>query len=92
MYDLPDWQLELELRFNIAYKWVCGFSAFAQTPEHSYFGRFRKRVGIKGIGKIFKSIVNKSKEKHLVGGIFYFVDVTSIVTKNTTWGRTRQSN
>ena len=85
LYDLSDRQLEKELRFNIAYKWFCGFTAFEQTPDHSYFGRFRERIGTKRIGKLFKAIVNKAKEKHLVRGVFHFVDATSIVTKNTTW-------
>ena len=85
MYDLSDRELERELRFNIAYKWFCGFTAFEQTPDHSYFGRFRERVGTKRIGKLFKAIVNKAKEKHLIRGVFHFVDATSIVTKNTTW-------
>lgn len=85
MYDLSDRELERELRFNIAYKWFCGFTAFEQTPDHSYFGRFRERIGTKRIGKLFKAIVNKAKEKQLIRGVFHFVDATSIVTKNTTW-------
>ena len=51
----------------------------------SYFGRFRERVGTRRIGKLFKAIVNKAKETHLVRGVFHFVDATSIITKNTTW-------
>lgn len=86
MYDLSDRELERELRFNIAYKWFCGFTAFEQTPDHSYFGRFREREGTKRIGKVFKAIVNKAKEKQLIRGVFHFVDARSIVTKNTTWG------
>ena len=85
MYDLSDRQLERELRFNIAYKWFCGFTAFEKTPDHSYFGRFRNRIGTKGIGKLFKAIVNKAKERHLVKAVFHFADATSIITKNTTW-------
>ena len=85
MYDLSDRQLERELRFNIAYRWFCGFTAFEQTPDHSYFGRFRERVGTKRIGKVFKAIVNKAKEKQLIRAMFHFVDATSIITKNTTW-------
>ena len=37
------------------------------------------------MGKIFKAIVNKAKEKQLIRGVFHFVDATSIITKNTTW-------
>ena len=85
MYDLSDRQLERELRFNIAYKWFCGFTAFEKTPDHSFFGRFRDMVGTNRIGKMFKAIVKKAREKQLIRGIFHFVDATSIITKNTTW-------
>ena len=34
--------------------------------------------------RFFKSIVSKAKDKHLIRVVFYFVDATSIVTKNTT--------
>ena len=61
LYDRSDRQMEKDLRFNIAYKWFCGFTAFEETPDHSFFGRFRKQVGTQRIGKIFKSIVNKSR-------------------------------
>ena len=84
-YDRSDRQMERDLRFNIAYRWFCGFTAFEETPDHSFFGRFRKQVGTQRIGKLFKAIVNKAKEKHLVRGVFHFVDATSIITKNTTW-------
>ncbi len=85
MYDLSDRRLEKELRFNLAYRWFCGFTAFEKTPDHSYFGRFRERLGTKRIGKLFNAIVKKAKEKHLIREIFQFVDATSIITKNTTW-------
>jgi len=85
LYDRSDRQMEQDLRFNIAYKWFCGFTAFEDTPDHSFFGRFRKQVGTQRIGKIFKAIVNKSKEKELIRGVFHFADATSIITKNTTW-------
>lgn len=84
-YDLSDRELEDRLRYDLGFKWFCGFTAFEQTPDHSYFGRFRERVGTKRIGKLFKVIVKKAKEKHLIRGVFHFVDATSIVTKNTTW-------
>ena len=84
-YDLSDRELEDRLRYDLGFKWFCGFTAFEQTPDHSYFGRFRERVGTKRIGKLFKAIVNKAKEKHLIRGVFHFVDATSIISKNTTW-------
>jgi len=50
MYDLSDRQLERELRFNIAYKWFCGFTAFHKpgldARENPNFGS-----AIKGISE-----------------------------------------
>ena len=37
-YDLSDREMEQRLRFDIAFKWFCGFTAFETTPDHSYFG------------------------------------------------------
>ena len=37
MYDLSDRRLEKELRFNLAYRWFCGFTAFEKksiVPIH----------------------------------------------------------
>ena len=84
-YDLSDRQLEERLNFDLAFKWFCGFTAFEETPDHSYFCRFRKLVGTKRIGKIFKTIVNRSKKAGILRSIFHFVDATAIISKNTTW-------
>ena len=91
-YDLSDRQLEERLRYDLGFKCFCGFTAFEQTPDHSYFGRFRERIGTKRIGKLFKAIVNKAKEKQLIRSVFHFVDATSIITKNTTWASKRQGD
>jgi IS5 family transposase len=84
-YDLSDRELETRLRFDIAFRWFCGFTAFEATPDHSFFCRFRKLIGTKGIGTLFKIIVNRSKEKGLMRSVFRFADATSIITKQTTW-------
>ena len=52
-YDLSDRQLEERLRFDQAFRWFAGFTAFEETPDHSFFCRFRKLVGTNRIGKIF---------------------------------------
>ncbi|MSR88662.1 MAG: transposase [Candidatus Margulisbacteria bacterium] len=64
-YDLSDRELEKRLRFDIVFRWVCGFSAFEETPDHTFFCRFRKLIGTKSIELLFKIIVNRSKEKEL---------------------------
>ena len=58
-----------------------------ETPDHSYFCRFRKLVGTKRIGKIFKTIVNRSKKAGILRSVFHFVDATAIISKNTTWSQ-----
>ena len=58
-YDLSDRELEVRLRFDMAFRWFCGFTAFEETPDHSFFCRFRKMVGTKRIGLLFKSIVKR---------------------------------
>ena len=80
-YDLSDRELEKRLRFDIAFKWFCGFTAFEQTPDHTFFCRFRKTLGTKRIGQLFKAIVTKSKdakimrrmEKKVFRGLEHFV-------------------
>ena len=84
-YDLSDRELETRLRFDIAFRWFCGFTAFEPTPDHTFFCRFRKLIGTKGIGLLFKIIVNRSKEKGIMRSVFRFADATSIITKQTTW-------
>ncbi|MSR88820.1 MAG: transposase, partial [Candidatus Margulisbacteria bacterium] len=44
-YDLSDRELETRLRFDIAFRWFCGFTAFEATPDHTFFCRFRKLIG-----------------------------------------------
>lgn len=45
----------------------------------------RKIIGTKRIGKIFRAIVNKLDDQNILGNVFYFVDATTIKTKETTW-------
>lgn len=85
-YDLSDRQLEERLRFDLAFKWFCGFTAFEATPDHSYFGRFRETAGTKRIGTLFSTIVKRSSRAGIMRHVFRFADASSIISKNTTWG------
>lgn len=84
-YDLSDRELESRLRFDIAFRWFCGFSAFEQTPDHSYFGRFRELLGTKRIGKLFALIVKRASNMGIMRHMFRFADSSTIISKNTTW-------
>lgn len=41
---------------NFAIRWFCGFGLTEKTPDHSYFGKFRKRIGTKHLADIFNSV------------------------------------
>ena len=84
-YDLSDRELEKRLRFDLGFRWFCGFTAFGTTPDHSFFCRFRKLMGTKRIGSLFKAIVNRSKDEKIMRSTFRFADATAIITKQTTW-------
>ena len=84
-YDLSDRELEKRLRFDMVFRWFCGFTAFEDTPDHSFFCRFRKLMGTKKIGELFKVIVNRAKESGIMRSVFRFADAKAIVTKETTW-------
>ena len=84
-YDLSDRELETRLRFDQAFKWFCGFTAFEETPDHSFFCRFRKLMGTKRIGQLFDLIVKRSKDDKIMRSVFRFSDATAIITKQTTW-------
>ncbi len=84
-YDLSDRELEKRLRFDMAFRWFCGFTAFEETPEHSFFCRFRKLMGAKRIGHLFKLIVKKAKDEKVMRSVFRFADATTVITKQTTW-------
>ena len=43
--DLSDREMERFLQENNAGKWFCDLSLGEKSPDHSYFGDFRKRIG-----------------------------------------------
>lgn len=83
--DYSDRQMERALAENIAVKWYCGFELGEETPDHSYFGKLRKRLGTKSIQKVFESVRESFTAKGLVSDVFQFVDATAIITKNALW-------
>jgi len=83
--DYSDRQMEKALEENVALKWFCGFSLLEPTPDHSYFGKLRKRLGTKPIADLFHS-VNAVLDSHgLVGNVFTFIDASALVTKSALW-------
>ena len=77
--------MEERLRYDMAFRWFCGFKIGAATPDHSYSSRIRTYLGIKRVGKIFDEIRRKAESKGIVRKVFTFVDASAIKTKETTW-------
>lgn len=83
--DYSDRQMEKALRENIAVRWFCGFSLLEDTPDHSYFGKLRKRIGASRLAEIFNKVNEAMKKKNLFGEVFTFIDASSIITKTALW-------
>ena len=84
-YDLSDRELEERLRYDMAFRWFCGFGITEQTPDHTFLSRTRKQIGTKRIGQIFNYINKKAENSGIIRNVFHFADATSIISKETTW-------
>lgn len=83
--DYSDREMERVLKENVAVKWFCGFGLLEKTPDHSYFGKLRKRLETKNIADIFNNINDLLRNKGLFGDVFKFIDASAIVTKTALW-------
>jgi transposase, IS5 family len=83
--DYSDRQMESAVRENLAIRWFVGFSLREKTPDHSYFGKFRKRIGTKYLADLFNSINDQLQREGLFGNIFYFIDASAIIAKTALW-------
>jgi len=83
--DYSDREMEAAVRENLAIRWFCEFSLSEKTPDHSYFGKFRKRIGTRHLADIFNTINTQMQQKGLFGNIFYFIDASAIISKSALW-------
>lgn len=83
--DLSDREMERYLQENNAGKWFCDLSLGEKSPDHSYFGEFRKRLGTKRLMSIFNQVRDSLKSMGLIREVFTFVDASQLVSKLTTW-------
>ena len=83
--DYSDREMERCLEENIAVKWFCGFELLEKTPDHSYFGKMRKRLGTKSIADIFNAVNAELRKKGYFGDVFKFIDASAIITKTALW-------
>lgn len=83
--DISDREMERFMRENLAAKWFCGFGLSDRTPDHSFFGSFRKRLGTKRLMDIFNCLRASLKAAGLIREVFTFVDASQLVSKLSTW-------
>jgi transposase, IS5 family len=83
--DYSDRQMEKAVRHNMAIRWFCGFGLTEETPDHSYLGKLRKRLGTKNIANLFQQVNDMLASQGLVGNVFTFIDASAIVTKTALW-------
>jgi IS5 family transposase len=83
--DYSDRQMEKALQENVALKWFCGFGLLEATPDHSYFGKLRKRLGAEKLSRLFRSVNDALEKRGLFGNVFTFIDASAIVTKTALW-------
>jgi len=83
--DYSDREMEHAMRENMAVRWFCGFGLTETTPDHSYCHKLRNRIGTKHLADLFKQVGRILEQKGLVGKTFYFIDASSIITKNALW-------
>ena len=65
--DYSDREMEKALRYNIAIRWFAGFSLTEDTPDHSYFGKLRRRIGPSKLADIFNRVNAILKQYGLFG-------------------------
>lgn len=83
--NYSDREMEQAIRENMAVRWFCGFGLTEVTPDHSYFGKLRTRVGTKRVAHFFKEVNAILEARGLVGNVFTFIDASSIITKTALW-------
>lgn len=85
MEDYSDRQMEAAVRENIPVKWFCGYELTDKTPDHSYFGKLRARLGAQNVAKAFNMVVEMMRENGVVSNVFTFIDSTGVITKTALW-------
>jgi len=83
--NYSDREMEKAIRENLAIRWFCGFGLTEETPDHSYFGKLRKRIGTKRVADFFREVNATLEARGLFGNVFTFIDASSIITKTALW-------
>jgi IS5 family transposase len=85
-----DRELEERLRYDITYRWFCGFSLESQTPDHTFFCRMRKAMGPENVSVMFNKMVEDAQLRKIMKKIEVFVDASAIRRKEAEWAKRDQ--
>ena len=83
IYQIENWKNVFDL--NLLSNGFVDLPRSEKPPIIAFFGRFRKAMGTKRIGVLFKAINRRAEENGLLKKTFRFADATTIETKQTTW-------
>lgn len=83
--DRSDRELERMLQDSLAAKFFCNFGLRDEIPDHTYFSKFREKVGVYRLSQIFRRITDALRKQGLVREIYTFVDSSKIVACVDTW-------
>lgn len=56
-----------------------------KTPDHSYFGDYRKRLGTARLMGLFERVHQSLKQQGVLAEVFTFVDASQLISKLSTW-------
>ena len=83
--DLSDREMEERLKYDLSFKYFANFGLKDKTPDHSYFGNFRKRIGAHQLSNIFRTMVESFRKEGLVRQFYTFVDASKIEANVDSW-------
>lgn len=81
MNDLSDREMEKSVRYRIDFRWFAGLSGTDPGPDHTVYCRFRDRLGVGTITRMFREIVRQAYEAGLVIDSLSTVDTTDVKAK-----------
>ena len=83
--NLSDRQFQRFMEENNAGKWFCNFGITEETPTYSTICKFRNRLGVDEIERLFNDCREQLQEKGHMAEVFTFVDATALISKLQMW-------
>lgn len=85
MENLSDRLFERFMAENVSGKWFCEFGITEKTPDYSTFCKFRNKLGLEEIERVFNAVREQLKAKGYLSEVFTFVDATALISKLSMW-------